>query len=162
VSARPRPTIWFLALLTVALSIYWGVTTAAFLNFDDDRLLYPNPAFRQGHLAALAAMLDPRRTLAEVYLPVSNVSLWFDWLLFGNNPIGAHLHSLLLQVLAAFTLFCLLRRLRVAEWGAFAASALFLAHPALVESVAWVSSRKDVLSGWLACDCAPQRREAGS
>jgi tetratricopeptide (TPR) repeat protein len=136
-----------LVLLTL-LPSGWGAT---FLNFDDDFWFGArNDALRIG---GLAHILDPRATIANAYLPVSHLSLWLDWQLFGARPRGPHLHSLLLHALAAFALAKLLARVGVAPRIAVLAAAVFAVHPALVESSLWVSSRKDLLSGLFAFLC---------
>ncbi len=135
-----------LVLLAVGAAVFLPVALRAeFLNFDDDFFFAGrSSAFATG---GLAHVLDPTRTIANAYLPVSHTSLYVDYLLFGSNPVGAHVHSLLLHCLAAFALARLLGRLGAHRWAALAGAAVFLVHPALAESVSWVSSRKDVLSG---------------
>ena len=134
-----------LGLLVLVLLVFQGALRAGFVNFDDNLFFGPdNPEFRD---QGLAAILDPRRTIANVYLPVSHLSLYADWWLAGAAPLWPHLHSLLLQALAAFLVARLLARLGAAAPAAILAAAVFAVHPALVESVAWVSSRKDLLCG---------------
>jgi len=117
---------------------------ASFLNFDDNFYFGPdNPEFREG----IGAVLDPSRRIANAWLPVAHLSLWFDWWLAGASPAWAHVHALLLHGLAGFVLVRLLRAIGASAFVAMAAGALFVVHPALAESVAWVSGRKDVLSG---------------
>ncbi len=142
---RHPDALAFLVLLILGLVTFGPpLAGAGFLNFDDNLYFGPdNAALRQG----VANILDPTTTIANTYLPVSDLSLYLDYRLFGANPLGPHVHSLLLHVLAAFLLARLLSRLGVGRWAATAGAGLFLVHPALVESVAWVSSRKDLLSG---------------
>ncbi|MAE77786.1 MAG: hypothetical protein CMJ85_13065 [Planctomycetes bacterium] len=119
-----------------------------FLNFDDPRTVLENPAFAAGWPGGLTQVLDPTRTIAEVYLPVTYLSLWLDVGLWGTSqPLGFHLHSLLLHALAGFALVNLLLDLRFPRSVAVVGSLPFLIPPALAESVVWISSRKDVLSG---------------
>lgn len=144
-AATPRWTT-LAVCLPVALLVYLpALLHAQFLNFDDPFFFgSENAAFRNG---GLAAVLDPRSTIANVYLPVSHLSLYLDWRLFGPDPLGPHLVSLFLHALCgvAFVRWLLAMGLRALP--AHAAGLLFLLHPALCESVAWVSGRKDVLSG---------------
>ncbi|MHC5062669.1 MAG: tetratricopeptide repeat protein [Planctomycetota bacterium] len=139
-------------LLGLALAVYLpNLIGAQFINFDDPFFFgAQNDALRQG---GLALVLDPRETIANAYLPVSHLSLYLDLLIFGEQPQGPHLHSLLLQVCAAFCLARLLARLGLGLLPATLAASLFLVHPALVESVAWVSGRKDLLSGLFSFLC---------
>jgi len=147
VSAQQAPPTWVTvaSMLGLALLVYLPAALAAgFLDFDDNLFFGPdNPEFREG----LGAVLDPRRPIANAYLPVAHASLWFDYACGGASPLWAHLHSLLLHGLGAAVLVRLLLACGAQRFVAWLAGACFLAHPALCESVAWVSGRKDVLSG---------------
>src|SRR5438094_7041578 len=93
------------------------------------------------------------------YIPLTWMTLGLDYLLWGMNPVGYHLTSLLLHAANAVVFFFLVRRLLTlalpspSERGhALAVSAAFAAlvfaiHPLRVESVAWATERRDVLSG---------------
>jgi tetratricopeptide (TPR) repeat protein len=71
-----------------------------------------------------------------------------DCQLFGLNPWGHHLSSVLLHALNAVLVFALLKQMTGATWQSLLVAALFAVHPLRVESVAWVAERKDVLSGF--------------
>jgi tetratricopeptide (TPR) repeat protein len=147
---KPVPLWITLAVcLCASLLVYLpALLHADFLNFDDNLYFGPdNAAFRAG---GLAAVLDPRSTIANVYLPVSHLSLYLDWRLFGGDPFGPHLESLLLHALCGVALVRWLLAMRLPSLPAHAVGLLFLVHPALSESVAWVSNRKDLLSGLFA------------
>lgn len=146
--ARTSPLpLWptLLGAVLLVLAVYLpAMRQAQFLDFDDNLFFDPvHGALRDG----LWAVLDPRRTIANVYLPVSNLSLYLDWWLFGGGPLGPHLMSLLLHALAAVALVRWLSAMRLPPLPAHLVGALFLLHPALCESAAWVSGRKDILSG---------------
>lgn len=134
-----------LAMLGLAAAAYLpAALRAGLLDFDDAFFFGPqNPEF----LAGLPAVLDPGRPIANAWLPVAHLSLYFDWICTGTAPFWPHLHALLLHGLAGTLLVRLLLRLAVPGVAAHVAGALFVLHPALAESVAWVSGRKDVLSG---------------
>ena len=149
-----------IALLALGALVFApGIASAEFLNFDDNLFFVEpdNAPFRAAYDDGdLGALLDPSRTIANAYLPVSHLSLWFDYAMGRQLGLGAALprwHSLILHVLAAFALARLLGRLGLARLPATAAAAVFLVHPAVVESVAWVSSRKDVLCGLFSFMC---------
>ena len=80
--------------------------------------------------------------------PLTVWSHMLDCQLFGLNPWGHHLTSVLLHAVNTGLVFLLLRRLTGALWRSVLVAALFGWHPLHVESVAWVSERKDVLSGF--------------
>jgi len=79
------------------------------------------------------------------YHPFTLLSFSFDYLLFGANPTGYHLHNLLLHLVNSFLLYHLLYRLFNRKMLAFLTALLFFIHPMHVESIAWASERKDLL-----------------
>ncbi len=134
-----------LCLLGLAVLVLLSPALEAdILNLDDNRMF---GAGSELDAAGWWGAVDPACTIADAYLPVSHLSLLIDTRVFGGSPTIAHLHSLLLHVSVAFVLARLLGWLGLSRWAATAAAAVFLVHPALVESALWISSRKDLLSG---------------
>ncbi|PIE22842.1 MAG: hypothetical protein CSA62_10360 [Planctomycetota bacterium] len=143
-SRREHIFAFFFCLLVATLAFAPGVG-GDWLNFDDPRTVLGNPAFA-GDSVDLARILDPSQRIADVYLPVNYLSLGLDVLLHGmSHPLPFQLHSLLLQALAAFVLYLLVRELGLGLAAGLLAAVPLLAHPALCESVLWVSSRKEPL-----------------
>lgn len=140
----PQWPTW-LCMVLLALVVYLPAALGAdLLQFDDNFFFGPdNPEFVQG----LGAVWT--QPIANAYLPVAHTSLWLDFAVAGDAPLLPHLHALLLHAAAAVLLVRLLLTLGVSRSVAHGAAALFVVHPALCESVAWVSSRKYVLSGLL-------------
>jgi protein O-mannosyl-transferase len=145
--ATPAVGIWVtvVTMLALAALVYLPAALGArFLGFDDNFFFGPdNPEFQEG----LAALLDPSRPIANAWLPVAHVSLWLDYRLFDGQPFGPHLMAILWHAAAAVLFVRLLLALRCSLLLAHLAGALFVLHPALAESVAWVSGRKDLVSG---------------
>jgi tetratricopeptide (TPR) repeat protein len=79
----------------------------------------------------------------------------FDYQLFGLNAGGYHMTNLILHILSTLLLFWLFNRMTGALWKSAFVAALFALHPLHVESVAWISERKDVLSAffWMLTLC---------
>jgi len=116
-----------------------------FVDFDDDTIFLQNELLRRDDLGALADIFAWDRPTD--YRPVRDVSHWIDHLTHGQDPFWAHLHNWLLLLGVVFVCSRLLHRLGYG--GAVGASALVLAfvHPVQVETIAWVSGRKDLLAG---------------
>ena len=156
-AARRAPWAAAAALLALTLLAYGpSLGDAQFLNFDDNFYFGPeDAAFRAasaaagqgGVFAGLAQLWHPSAIVADVWLPVAHSSLWLDAWWGGGTPFLPHLTAALLHALAASLFVAVLRGVGVSGWPAFAAAAAFALHPALCESVAWVSGRKDVLCG---------------
>lgn len=132
-----------IALLLSLVAYLPAIVGSQLLGFDDPFFFGPSTVFADG----FGAVLDPQRPIANAWLPVAHASLYLDYAWTGNAPFWPHLHALLLHALAGAALIRLLLALGLRARDAHLAGALFLLHPALAESVAWVSGRKDVLSG---------------
>ncbi|MFN3241160.1 MAG: hypothetical protein ACE37K_06565 [Planctomycetota bacterium] len=138
----PQWPTW-LCMVLLALIVYLPAALGAeLLQFDDNFFFGPdNPEF----VAGLGAIWT--EPIANAYLPVAHTSMWLDFAVAGDAPFLPHLHALLLHAIAAVVLVRLLTTLGVPRLAAHVTAAIFVVHPALCESVAWVSSRKYVLSG---------------
>jgi tetratricopeptide (TPR) repeat protein len=143
---RGNPELLLCLFLLVAVSsVYWQVGGHDFITFDDPLYVTENEPVQKG-LSARGLVWAFTTTDAGNWHPLTWLSHMLDCELFGTNPRGHHLHSLLLHAANTLLLFVLLRRMTGALWRSFAAAGLFALHPLHVESVAWVAERKDVLS----------------
>ena len=132
-----------LALVTVAL--YWPVTGHQFLNFDDHTYITENPHVQAG-LTWSGVLWAFQGGYAGNWHPLTWLSHMLDCQLYGLNPAGHHFTNVLFHVANTLLLFVALKRMTGAQWRSAFVAALFAWHPLHVESVAWASERKDVLS----------------
>ncbi len=127
-------------LVVLVLLAYLPALGAGFI-WDDDDHVTENPTLRTAD--------GLRRIWLEVgavpqYYPMVHTTFWIEYRMWGLNPLGYHLTNILLHAASAILLWRLLKRLEVP--GAWLAAAVFGCHPVHVESVAWVTERKNVLS----------------
>ena len=136
-----------LLLCFTALLAYWPAARCGFVNFDDTDYVTENFQVQTGlTLKGLAWAF--RTGHAANWHPLTWLSHMLDAQLYGLQPAGHHLTSLCLHLANTVLLFLLFNRMTGALWRSALVAALFALHPTHVESVAWVSERKDVLSGF--------------
>jgi tetratricopeptide (TPR) repeat protein len=140
---------WLLALAVLlaaaTLAAYSGVANCGFVNFDDPLYVTDNPNVRSGLTLPGIAWAFTSTEDAN-WFPLTRLSHLVDGQLFGLDPAGHHWTSVLIHALTTILLFLVLERLTGARYRSAFVAALFALHPLHVESVAWISERKDVLS----------------
>ena len=129
------------------LALYFPIISHDFVNFDDDGYLIENPHVKNG-LSWSGIIWAFTSGYASNWHPLTWISHMVDCQLFGLNPAGHHLMNLLFHTANTLLLFILLNYLTGAIWRSAFVAALFAWHPLHVESVAWASERKDVLSAF--------------
>jgi Tfp pilus assembly protein PilF len=138
-------------LVSIGLSIlvlvsYWEVAENQFIAFDDPQYVTENAQVQKG-LCWETVTWAFTTSQASNWHPLTWLSLLLDRELFGRNAAGYHWTNVILHLLGGLLLFAALNRMTASLWRSGLVAALFLIHPLHVESVAWVSERKDVLSG---------------
>jgi len=161
-------TVLVSALIFVAtFAAFWPVFQNGFVHFDDPDYLIDNPHVQGGITAESLAWAFSSGHAANWH-PITWVSHMLDCAMFGLNPAGHHFINLLIHAINGVLLLLALRKLTGAFWPSAFVAALFALHPLRVESVAWASERKDVLSGFfffltlLAYAAYAKQRGAGS
>ncbi|MCH7908624.1 MAG: tetratricopeptide repeat protein [Candidatus Hydrogenedentes bacterium] len=134
-----------LLLSAVILAIYFPVLHYDFLFFDDDAYVTDNTFIRDGLSLGFLRWAFSADYLG-IWHPVTWISHAIDYRLFGDWPGGHHIVSAGLHLLNSVLLLGLLKRLTGRVGPSAFVAALFALHPLHVESVAWISERKDVLS----------------
>ena len=140
---------WLMAVLLalVTIAVYWPATRCDFVNYDDDVYVTENAHVQSG-LTWEGMKWACSNPVAANWHPLTVLSHMLDCQVFGLNPWGHHLTNVLLHALNAALVFVLLQQMTGATWRSLLVAALFAVHPLRVESVAWVTERKDVLSGF--------------
>jgi tetratricopeptide (TPR) repeat protein len=145
--SRPRLIALLLALIT--LLAYWPVARDNFINYDDQVYVTENRVVQNG-LTWAGVKWAFATGHASNWHPVTWLSHMLDCELFGLNAGAQHYVNVLFHTANAVLLFLLLLRLTRELWPSAFVAALFAWHPLHVESVAWISERKDVLSTFFA------------
>jgi tetratricopeptide (TPR) repeat protein len=134
--------------LALAICAVFGQTICyEFINYDDDIYIYENPTISGGLNLHQIVWVFTHDNGPDEWYPVTAISRMLDWQIYGANAGGHHLTNVLLHAATAILLFLVLRKMTGAMWRSAFVAAVFAIHPLRVESVAWVTERKDVLSG---------------
>jgi protein O-mannosyl-transferase len=142
-----RAILTMCLLLAASVLLVFGRTAQYdFVNYDDAKYFSANPQVQAGLTWASVAWAFQTGQTSNWH-PLTWLSLMLDRELFGSGPMGPHLTNVLLHAANTVLLFILLNRITGAFWRSAMVAALFALHPLRVESVAWISERKDVLSG---------------
>src|SRR5216117_3489844 len=141
----PLLVLAYLAVFAAAVLVNLPTLHYGFLiNWDDPTYVVDNPLIRgwsRGHLLEIFT-----KPYFDNFLPLHLVSYMVDYSLWGLNPFGYHLQSVILNGVNAVLALLVTRRLFADFTLASLAALLFAVHPSHVEAVAWISIRKDLLS----------------
>jgi len=131
--------ILFLAIL----AIYYKSLYFPFINFDDPDYIIDNYYIRDLSWQGFYKIFS--QPIYGNYFPLQILSYALDYQLWYTRPFGYHLHNVVLHILNAVLVFLLLKKIFSNTWISFLSALLFGLHPVNVESVIWVSERKNVL-----------------
>ncbi|MHC4395609.1 MAG: tetratricopeptide repeat protein, partial [Planctomycetota bacterium] len=135
----------YLILALTTLAVYWEVRNCDFVNYDDPEYVTEN-AHVQAGLTIESIKWAFTTTYFSNWHPLTWLSHMLDCQLFGTNVGWHHLSSLVLHIANTLLLFVIFKKMTSALWPSAFVAAAFALHPLHVESVAWISERKDVLS----------------
>ena len=142
-----RILIIYIALVAINLAVFLQVHQHDFINLDDHIYVVGNNEIQSG-LTMKGVLWTFTTSHAHMWHPLTWLSLMLDYQLFGLNAGGYHFTNLILHILSTLLLFGLLERMTGAVWRSAFVAALFAIHPLHVETVSWITKRKDVLSGF--------------
>jgi Flp pilus assembly protein TadD len=147
VNSRTHIPDWLLGLLLALLTVavFWPATGDDFINYDDNLYVTENIHVQSGLTWENIkwAFTNP---VADNWHPLTVLSHMLVCQFFGLKPWAHHLTNVLIHAANAWLLFALLRRMTGATWRSLLVATLFAVHPLRIQSVVWVSERKDVLS----------------
>ncbi|MBI5216559.1 MAG: tetratricopeptide repeat protein [Ignavibacteriae bacterium] len=135
-------------LLSVATVIaFAGVVESGFTNIDDNGYVTQNAQVKSG-ISWQTVVWSFSTTKHANWHPLTWLSLALDKSLFGLDARYFHATNLFLHLLSSILLFLVLERMTRSRWQSAFVAFVFALHPLHVESVAWISERKDVLAGF--------------
>jgi len=166
-TVRPALCSWAVGgvLFAGTVLLFSRALDYGFSNYDDPHYITANPQVQAGFTWPGIVWAFTGKT--DYWHPLTWLSHMLDWQLHGSAAAGHHLTSVLWHAANAVLAFVVLRRLTGAFWTSAFSAALFAWHPLRVESVAWITERKDVMSGffflltlWAYAGYAARRRES--
>ena len=149
--------IIILVLVTANLAVFLPSLSGDFI-WDDRLLITENPQLLSpdftsrfmtnafGGVLGLDENSKRMDQLSQFYRPLTSLSYWIDFKIWGLNPAGFHLTNILLHIMNCLLFFFLLIRLGIKRLPAFSGGLLFSVFPLHFENVAWISGRTDLLS----------------
>lgn len=141
-----RTWVVCLGLFLGTIALFSRSLNFGFINYDDPSYVTDNPHVQGGLSWAGLRWAFAGRT--DYWHPLTWLSHMADWELYRDNAHGHHLTSILWHAVNAVLVFLLMRRLTGGFWTSALCAALFAWHPLRVESVVWITERKNVMSGF--------------
>ncbi|MDQ7826693.1 MAG: tetratricopeptide repeat protein [Candidatus Eremiobacteraeota bacterium] len=148
-----RQALLVFLLVAVTFTAFFPSLQNGFTNWDDDEYILNNPLVFElswENLKGIFNFSDPSLYRSNIlvkslYVPLTTLSFAVEYHFSGPSPFTFHLTNLVLHCLNTTLVFWLFLLLARNEWAAFIVALLFGIHPLHVESVAWITERKDVL-----------------
>lgn len=114
------------------------------VNWDDPEFVYNNPLIKDFSLQGIKNVFETNHIIGA-FIPLVLLSWMLDYCIWGLNPIGFHITNLIIHLINVILVFILVSRLTKKHWILLATTLLFGLHPMRVETVAWITARKDLL-----------------
>ena len=139
-SALPLGVLGGMAIIALAVFLAYLPSINGDFILDDGDLVMDNPLIK----ASDGLYRFWCTTQTTDYWPVTNTSFWIEWRMWGMNSTGYHVTNLILHIVESLLIWVILRKLSIP--GAFLAALIFALHPVNVESVSWISQRKNTMA----------------
>lgn len=139
-----RPYLWIIGL---GFLLYFQALGLGYVSLDDEHLIVQNyPQISNLTNLPQAFLKDVYwRNPGTYYRPLLNVSLMLDAAWGGTKPFVYHLTNILLHLACGLMIFVFFQKLGFSRFRSFAVSLFYIAHPALVQAVAWIPGRNDTM-----------------
>jgi tetratricopeptide (TPR) repeat protein len=143
--SRVAITLVSVFLIAITWFVFGQTVRYDFVNYDDDKYVYANPLITSGltDSGVIYAFIGKH---AGNWHPLTTLSHMLDCQIWDSHAGGHHFTNIVLHTIAVVLLFLILLQMTGALWRSAFVAAVFAVHPLRVESVAWISERKDVLS----------------
>jgi tetratricopeptide (TPR) repeat protein len=138
-----KPWLQWVLLILPLLLVYGQTLSFEFTNWDDDEYVTRNPLIQTLNLASIWKLFSEFYYL--MYIPLTLLTYAVEYHLSGENPLVFHATNVVLHLFNTLLVFVFIQQWVKEKWPALLGGLLFGLHPLRVESVAWVSERKDVL-----------------
>ena len=133
----------FFLVLVITATVFSGSLKLDWTNWDDNLYVYENPLVKDARFIDIFT----KPAAYNTYNPLVISSFALEWKLVGDRPFLYHFDNLILHLFCTALVLLLFRRLGISIWWSGFGALLFGIHPLRVESVAWITERKDVLYG---------------
>lgn len=151
-SKKKHIILIYLALILANFIAFEPARHNDFINFDDNVYVTDNSSIKNG-ITRDSVLWAFTTQHAGLWIPLTWLSLMLDHEIFGLNPLGFHLTNLLFHMANTLLLFVVLSRMTGSVWRSALVAAIFAIHPLRVESVVWITERKDMVSGFFFMLC---------
>ena len=136
--------VWLAGIIVITIITYFSAFTNGFTNWDDEAYVTGSTIIQSLYFSNIFNFFSILQAQGN-YHPLTLLSLAIDYKLFGMNPMGYHTINILLHLFNVCLVFLLTQKLFKSQFITTITTLLFAIHPMHVESVAWISERKDVL-----------------
>ena len=145
ISSEIRSNVYALVAIFVTILVLHPVLSGDWVNWDDPIYVLQNNFIHDFSFSGLLELFNPANRVLDTYTPLTLVSFAIDYRLAQDSPYWYHAVNLILHLINVYLVYKFTIQISKRKEVAFFVSVLFGIHPLHVESVAWISERKDVL-----------------